>query len=171
MVFRNATYPTRQVAQIRSHGISAHKLATLILDGIAWKEGYNGLSRGTAAFTLSVLEDKMGFSRQYLTVFLSELEASDLELVRQKPNGKFAPWLFRFSAFDEDEETHDLVSGEGDTSLSRDNNNKTIFSGLIDRLHLHCSIGNCSQCYAHSVSVAGRPIDDLRSLALVSKDY
>ena len=112
--------------------VSAHKLATLILDGIAWKEGYNGLSRGTAAFTLSVLAEKMGVSRQYLTVLLSELEASDLELVRQKPNGKFAPWLFRFSAFDEEEETHDLVSGEGDTSLSRDNNNKTIFSGLIE---------------------------------------
>mgnify|MGYP006149930963 CR=1 FL=1 len=31
---------------------SAHKLATLILDGMAWKEGYNGLERGTAAFTL-----------------------------------------------------------------------------------------------------------------------
>ena len=112
--------------------VSAHKLATLILDGIAWKEGYNGLSRGTAAFTLSVLAEKMGISRQYLTVLLSELEASDLELVREKSNGKFAPWLFRFSAFDKEEETQDLVSGEGDTSLSRDNNNKTIFSGLIE---------------------------------------
>jgi len=112
--------------------VSAHKLATLILDGIAWKEGYNGLSRGTAAYTLSVLANKMGISRQYLTVLLSELEASDLELVRQKSNGKFAPWLFRFAAFDKEEETHDLVSGEGDTSLFRDNNNKTIFSGLIE---------------------------------------
>lgn len=26
--------------------VSAHKLATIILDGIAWKEGYNGLSAG-----------------------------------------------------------------------------------------------------------------------------
>jgi hypothetical protein len=32
--------------------VSAHKLATVILDAIAWKEGYNGLPRGTAAFTL-----------------------------------------------------------------------------------------------------------------------
>jgi len=30
--------------------VSAHKLATIILDGIAWKDGYNGLERGTAAF-------------------------------------------------------------------------------------------------------------------------
>ena len=112
--------------------VAAHKLATLILDAIAWKDGYNGLSRGTAAFTLSALAEKMGVSRQYLTVLLNELEASQLQLERAKPNGKFAPWIFRFSAFDEERETHDLVSGEGDTSLSRDNNNKTIFSGLID---------------------------------------
>ena len=112
--------------------VAAHKLATLILDGIAWKDGYNGLSRGTAAFTLSALAEKMGVSRQYLAVLLNELEASELQLERAKPNGKFAPWIFRFSAFDEESETHDLVSGEGDTSLSRDNNNKTIFSGLID---------------------------------------
>ena len=39
--------------------VSAHKLATLILDGIAWKDGYNGLSRGTAAFTLTTLAEKM----------------------------------------------------------------------------------------------------------------
>jgi len=74
----------------------------------------------------------MGVSRQYLSVLLSELETSELQLERAKPNGKFAPWIFRFSAFDEESETHDLVSGEGDTSLSRDNNNKTIFSGLIE---------------------------------------
>ena len=112
--------------------VAAHKLATLILDAIAWKDGYNGLSRGTAAFTLSALAEKMGVSRQYLSVLLSELETSELQLERAKPNGKFAPWIFRFSAFDEESETHDLVSGEGDTSLSRDNNNKTIFSGLIE---------------------------------------
>ena len=112
--------------------VAAHKLATLILDAIAWKDGYNGLLRGTAAFTLSVLAEKMGVSRQYLSVLLSELETSELQLERAKPNGKFAPWIFRFSAFDEESETHDLVSGEGDTSLSRDNNNKTIFSGLIE---------------------------------------
>ena len=28
--------------------VSAHKLATIILDGIAWKDGYNDLERGTA---------------------------------------------------------------------------------------------------------------------------
>ncbi len=37
--------------------VSAHKLATIILDGIAWKDGYNGLERGTAAFTLAHLAD------------------------------------------------------------------------------------------------------------------
>ena len=80
--------------------VSAHKLATVILDAIAWKEGYNGLPRGTAAFTLADLASKMGISRQYLTELLAELEASELELTREKPNGKFAPWLFRFTAFD-----------------------------------------------------------------------
>lgn len=75
--------------------VSAHKLATVILDAIAWKEGFNGLSRGTAAFTLADLASKMNISRQYLTELLAELEASDLELRREKPNGKFAPWLFR----------------------------------------------------------------------------
>lgn len=55
---------------------SAHKLATLILDGMAWKEGYNGLERGTAAFTLVDLARKMGVSRQYLFELLCELEAS-----------------------------------------------------------------------------------------------
>lgn len=54
---------------------AAHKLATIILDGIAWKDGYNGLERGTAAFTLSALAEKMGVSRQYLSVLLSELES------------------------------------------------------------------------------------------------
>ncbi|MGX0978108.1 hypothetical protein ACSSVY_003848 [Roseovarius sp. MBR-51] len=70
--------------------VSAHKLATVILDAIAWKEGYNGLSRGTAAFTLSALAVKMGISRQYLTELLGELEASDLELKREKPNVAFS---------------------------------------------------------------------------------
>ena len=42
--------------------VSAHKLATIILDGIAWKDGYNGLERGTAAFTLAHLTQKMGVS-------------------------------------------------------------------------------------------------------------
>jgi len=111
--------------------VSAHKLATVILDAIAWKEGYNGLPRGTAAFTLADLASKMGISRQYLTELLAELEASELELRREKPNGKFAPWLFRFAAFDAEGEDRDVESGTGDTSLSRDKDNKTVFSGQI----------------------------------------
>jgi hypothetical protein len=111
--------------------VSAHKLATVILDAIAWKEGFNGLSRGTAAFTLADLASKMNISRQYLTELLAELEASDLELRREKPNGKFAPWLFRFAAFDAEGDDHDVESGTGDTSLSRDRDNKTVFSGQI----------------------------------------
>jgi hypothetical protein len=111
--------------------VSAHKLATVILDAIAWKEGYNGLPRGTAAFTLADLASKMGISRQYLTELLAELEASELELRREKPNGKFAPWLFRFTAFDAEPLDQDVESGTGDTSLSRDKDNKTVFSGQI----------------------------------------
>ena len=111
--------------------VSAHKLATVILDAIAWKEGYNGLQRGTAAFTLADLASKMGISRQYLTELLAELEASELALRREKPNGKFAPWLFRFTAFDTEDGDQDVASGTGDTSLSRERNNKTIFSGQI----------------------------------------
>lgn len=112
--------------------VSAHKLATIILDGIAWKEGYNGLSRGTAAFTLSALAEKTGVSRQYLTVLLTELEASQLQLNHQKPNGKYAPWLFRFTAFDEEGEIEDVASGRDDTSLSSKDYNKTVFSGHIN---------------------------------------
>jgi len=111
--------------------VSAHKLATVILDAIAWKEGYNGLRRGTAAFTLADLASKMGISRQYLTELLAELEASELELRREKPNGKFAPWLFRFTVFDTEDGDQDVASGTDDISLSRERNNKTIFSGQI----------------------------------------
>lgn len=112
--------------------VSAHKLATLILDGIAWKDGYNGLPRFTAAFTLAGLAEKMAISRQYLAVLLSELEASDLKLEREKPNGKYAPWLFRFSAVHDENRHHDVVSAGGDTLLSREEYNKTIFSGRIN---------------------------------------
>ncbi|HMO07803.1 MAG TPA: hypothetical protein PKD10_09155 [Paracoccaceae bacterium] len=111
--------------------VSAHKLATVILDAIAWKEGYNGLPRGTAAFTLTDLASKMSISRQYLTELLAELEASDLELRREKPNGKFAPWLFHFAAFDAEGDDQDVESSTGDTSLSKDKDNKTVFSGQI----------------------------------------
>ena len=58
--------------------VSAHNLATIILDGIAWKNGYNGLERGTAAVTLAHLAEKMAVSRQHLTALLSELADSAL---------------------------------------------------------------------------------------------
>lgn len=128
----------RRITQTKL-SVSAHKLATLILDGIAWKDGYNGLPRGTAAFTLLILAEKMNVSRQYLFVLLNELETSELRLVRHKPNGKFAPWLFRFAAFDEEGDDRDRGSFEkddesvaDDASLSIDNLNKTIFSGHIN---------------------------------------
>ncbi len=112
--------------------VSAHKLATVILDGIAWKEGYNGLERGTAAFTLSCLAEKMGVSRQHLTQLLAELAASALGLLRWKPNGKFAPWLFRFGPVDNSELEPNLVSATDDTSLSRESKNKMMFAGKIE---------------------------------------
>ena len=112
--------------------VSAHKLATIILDGIAWKDGYNGLERGTAAFTLAHLAHKMGVSPQHLTALLAELAESALSLIRWKPNGKFAPWLFRFGG-PEDKDAHpDLTSATGDISLSRESKNKTIFAGRIE---------------------------------------
>jgi hypothetical protein len=111
---------------------AAHKLATIILDGIAWKDGYNGLERGTAAFTLANLAEKMGVSRQHLTALLVELAASSLALVRWKPNGKFAPWLFRFGGHEDADALPDVVSASGDTSLSRVRVNKTIFAGRIE---------------------------------------
>jgi hypothetical protein len=111
---------------------AAHKLATIILDGIAWKDGYNGLERGTAAFTLGSLADKMGISRQHLTQLLAELASSALGLLRWKPHGKFAPWLFRFGAVDNPPTASDLVSATDDTSLSRDSKNKMMFAGKIE---------------------------------------
>ncbi|MEO8243569.1 MAG: hypothetical protein ABI832_14795 [bacterium] len=112
--------------------VSAHKLATLILDGIAWKDGYNGLDRGTAAFTLVHLAEKMGVSRQHLSVLLSELAHSNLALVRWKPYGKYAPWLFRFGGGEDGTDAPDVVSDQGDTSLYRDSKNKTVFAGQIE---------------------------------------
>lgn len=111
---------------------SAHKLATIILDGIAWQDGYNGLERGTAAFTLAELATKTGVSRQYLSELLSELEASPLRLLRWKPNGKFAPWLFRFGAVDKPVSDPNDVSAKSDTSLFRDSKNKMMFAGKIE---------------------------------------
>jgi len=119
---------------------AAHKLATIILDGIAWKDGYNGLERGTAAFTLAHLAEKMGVSRQHLTALLVELAASGLALVRWKPNGKFAPWLFRFGEREDADAPPDVVSSPRDTSLSRESKNKTIFAGRIN-------VGEASNVY------------------------
>jgi hypothetical protein len=135
--------------------VSAHKLATVILDAIAWKEGYNGLPRGTAAFTLADLASKMGISRQYLTELLSELEASELELKREKPNGKFAPWLFRFSAFDAEPLDQDVESGTGDTSLSRDKDNKTVFSGQIN---INAGSNVFQTCWAELIKAAKKAL-------------
>ena len=82
--------------------------------------------------SLAHLADKMGMSRQHLTALLAELAASTLELVRWKPNGKFAPWLFRFGVAEEDAILQDVVSATGDKSLSRKSKNKTIFAGRIE---------------------------------------
>jgi hypothetical protein len=111
---------------------SAHKLAKIILDGIAWKDGYNGLERGAAAFTLGSLLNKMSVSRQHLTQQPAELAASALGYLRWKPHGKFAPWLFCFGAVDNPPTEPDLVSTAVDTSLSRDSKNKIKFSGKIE---------------------------------------
>jgi hypothetical protein len=111
--------------------VSAHKLATIILDGIAWKDGYNGLPRGTAAFTLSSLAERMGISRQYLSNLLGELAASGLRLERRKPHGKYAPWLFWFGGKLRGV-SRDVVSSGGDTSLFREESHKTIFAGKIN---------------------------------------
>ncbi|WP_022705366.1 hypothetical protein [Pseudorhodobacter ferrugineus] len=111
--------------------VSAHKLATIILDGIAWKDGYNGLPRGTAAFTLASLAERMGISRQYLSNLLGELAASGLRLERRKPHGKYAPWLFRFGEKTR-ERSQDVVSSGHDTSLFKEDSHKTIFAGKID---------------------------------------
>ncbi len=112
--------------------VSAHKLATIILDGIAWKDGYNGLERGTAAFTLGSLADKMGVSRQHLSILLAELASSTLGLMRWKPHGKFAPWLFRFGAVDNPASNPDLLSATDDTLLSKDSKNKMMLAGKIE---------------------------------------
>lgn len=54
-----------------------------------------------------------------------------MKLQRWKPNGKFAPWLFRFATFDDAHKADDLMSEGGDTSLSERESHKTIFSGQI----------------------------------------
>jgi hypothetical protein len=93
----------------------------------------------------------MDVSRQYLSVLLSELEASSLKLEREKPNGKYAPWLFRFAAFDPSEDPHDVASGAGDTSLSKEEFNKTIFSG---RINISESTNVFRTCWAELIKAA-----------------
>ena len=110
--------------------VSAHKLATLILDGIAWKDGYNGLPRGAAAFTLGALAQQMAVSRQYLHVLLGELAASGLRLVRQRLRGRMSFWLFRFGCCD-DREATSAVSATDDIPLYREDTHKNVFSGMI----------------------------------------
>ena len=109
---------------------AAHKLATLILDGVAWKEGYNGLPHGTAAFTLSDLAERMEVSRQHLHSLLTELAASGLRLLRRRGKGRFAPWLFRFGCCDEPD-PEDEVSTTADNSPYIRDSNKNVFHGTI----------------------------------------
>lgn len=112
--------------------VAAHKLATVILDGIAWKDGFNGLERGTAAFTLAELGAKVGVSRQYLNTLLTELETSPLGLIRWRPKGRQSPWLFRFSPGSLQSGTPDVASAEDDNTLYRESHNKTVFFGRIE---------------------------------------
>ncbi|WP_312524715.1 hypothetical protein [Paracoccus sp. (in: a-proteobacteria)] len=109
---------------------AAHKLATLILDGIAWKQGYNGLPHGTAAFTLSDLAERMEVSRQHLHNLLTELAASGLRLLRHRGKGRSAPWLFRFGCCDQPD-AEDDVSTTADISPYIRDSNKNVFHGTI----------------------------------------
>ena len=109
---------------------AAHKLATLILDGISWKDGYNGLPRGTAAFALAELAERMDVSRQYLHTLLNELAASGLRLVRHRARGNLTPWLFRFAGCDE-ADPEEAVSTTDDSSLYKEDSNQNVFFGTI----------------------------------------
>lgn len=110
--------------------VSAHKLATVILDAIAWKDGYNGLPRGTAAFTLSDLARQMGVSRQYLHILLGELADSGLRLIRQRLRGSIALWRFRFGCCDVGT-SKSAVSATDDTPPYKEDSHKNVFSGVI----------------------------------------
>lgn len=109
---------------------AAHKLATVILDAIAWKDGYNGLPHGTAAFTLGDLADRMTVSRQHLHALLAELAASGLRLLRQRGKGRFAPWLFRFGCCDQPDADGEVSTTADTTPYIRDSN-KNVLSGTI----------------------------------------
>jgi hypothetical protein len=101
------------------------------------EDGYNGLPRGAAAFTLAALAERMGISRQYLSNLLGELAVSGLRLERRKPHGKYAPWLFRFGEGFR-RKPQDVVSSGGDTSLFREESHKTLFSGKIEIGETRC---------------------------------
>lgn len=109
---------------------AAHKLATLILDGIAWKDGYNGLPHGTAAFTLTELAERMKISRQHLHTLLDELAASSLRLIRRRTRGRLAAWFFRFGCCDRARD-HRKMSTTDDTSPYIEDSNKNVFFGTI----------------------------------------
>lgn len=111
---------------------SAHKLATIILDATSWKDGFNGLERGTASFFLADLEGLMGVSRQYLSLLLAEIDASDLGLERKKLGNKFSPWTFRWLPVDKSNRGGNGPSRQDDRSLLRESLNKTIFTGRIE---------------------------------------
>lgn len=114
--------------------VAAHKLATVILDGIAWTDGYNGLQKGAAAFTLSELAERMGVSRQHLHVLLGELAISLLQLTRDRGRGRGAPWIFRFAGCD-DQAPRTQVSTTYDTALYREDSHRNVFfrTIMVDR--------------------------------------
>lgn len=112
--------------------VSAHKLATLLLDGMAWKDGYNGLECGTAAFTTRQLMAGMGISRQHLGTLLTELVQSDLRLQRWKDRGHFAPWIFRFNPVDNSDPGDDGLTSRDAKSPLLDSKHKTVFAGYIE---------------------------------------
>lgn len=112
--------------------MGAHKLATLLLDGMAWKDGYNGLECGTAAFTTRQLMARMGISRQHLGTLLTELAQSDLRLQRWKDRGHFAPWIFRFNPVDNSDPGDDGLTSRDAKSPLLDSKHKTVFAGYIE---------------------------------------
>ncbi|RRH71070.1 hypothetical protein [Falsigemmobacter faecalis] len=110
--------------------MAAHKLATLILDRMAWKEGYNGLPKGAAGFTMAELSEAMGVSRQYLYQLFAELEASELKLSRERVGAGGTLWLFRFGIMSETDGPGPTT--RGDRALYKEETNKTFFTGMIE---------------------------------------
>lgn len=110
--------------------MAAHKLATLILDGMAWREGYNGLPKGAAGFTMAGLSEAVGVSRQYLYQLFAELEASELKLSRERVGAGGTLWLFRFGITGVNDSSGPTT--RGDTALYKEETNKTYFTGVIE---------------------------------------